>query len=120
MSFQIMAAVLIIVTAIAHTLLAERRIFTPLAEKTRMDGRALVPLRQLQLLRCIWFLGSATWVIWAVWIVVQAQSDQTPDGAAMVAVTATLLAYAAGNAWIFRLRHVGWIMLSLSALLLWL
>jgi hypothetical protein len=105
----ITAAALLLVTAIAHSTLGERRLLGPLL--ARREGILASDLARF-ILRFAWHLTSVTWAILAL-ILVQLVRD--PATARFWAATGTGLAFTGiglFDAVSSRGRHVGWPLLA--------
>lgn len=103
------AAVLLIVTAFAHSALGERRLIGPLL--ARREGILASDLARF-ILRFAWHLTSVTWAILAL-ILVQLVRD--PATARFWAATGTGVAFTGigvFDAVSTRGRHVGWPLLT--------
>lgn len=103
------AAVLLVVTAVAHSVLGERRLLGPLL--VRREGILASDLARF-ILRFAWHLTSVTWAILAL-ILVQLVRD--PATARLWAAAATGVAFTAiglFDAVASRGRHVGWPLLT--------
>ena len=102
-------AVLLVVTAVAHSVLGERRLLGPLL--ARRDGVLASDLARF-ILRFAWHLTSVTWAILAL-ILVQLVRD--PGTARFWAAAATGVAFTGiglYDAVAIRGRHVGWPLLT--------
>ena len=109
----IVSAVLLVITALAHSVLGERRLLMPLLEQT--SGILASPLARF-ILRFAWHLTSLSWVVLAVTLL--ALSFQ-PERALLIALLATGIVFAAAgilDAIGSRGRHVGWPLLTLIGL----
>jgi hypothetical protein len=103
------AAVLLIVTAFAHSVLGERRLIGPLL--ARREGVLASDLARF-ILRFAWHLTSVTWAVLAV-ILVQLVRD--PATARFWAAAGTGVAFTGiglFDAVATRGRHVGWLFLT--------
>jgi hypothetical protein len=103
------AAVLLVITAFAHSVLGERRLLGPLL--ARREGVLASDLARF-ILRFAWHLTSVTWAILAL-ILVQLVRD--PTTARFWAAAATGVAFTGiglFDAVATRGRHVGWPLLT--------
>ena len=103
------AAVLLLVTAIAHSVLGERRLIGPLL--ARREGILASDLARF-ILRFAWHLTSVTWAILAL---ILAQLVRDPATARFWAAAGTGLAFTGiglFDAVSSRGRHVGWPLLT--------
>jgi hypothetical protein len=103
------AAVLLVVTAFAHSVLGERRLLGPLL--ARREGVLASDLARF-ILRFAWHLTSVTWAVLAL-ILVQLVRDPPP--ARFWAAAATGVAFTGiglFDAVSTRGRHVGWPLLA--------
>lgn len=101
----LVAAALLAVTAILHSVIGERRLIGPIL--ARRDGILASPLARA-VLRFAWHITSATWVVLALILV---QLTQDPATARAWAAAATGIAFTAigvFDAMATRGRHMGW------------
>lgn len=103
------AAVLLVITAFAHSVLGERRLLGPLL--ARREGVLASDLARF-ILRFAWHLTSVTWAILALILV---QLVRNPATARFWAAAATGVAFTGiglFDAVATRGRHVGWPLLT--------
>lgn len=105
----VISALLLIITAAAHSMIGEQRLIRPLLE--RHDGILAVPLARF-ILRAAWHLTSVSWLVLATALLAMALR---PDSAFRITLAAVGIAFAAAgiyDAFGSRGRHVGWPMLT--------
>ena len=103
------AALLLIVTALAHSVLGERRLIGPLV--ARRDGILTRPLARV-ILRFAWHVTSVSWAILALILV---QLVRNPATARFWAAAGTGVAFTCVglfDAAATRGRHIGWPLLT--------
>jgi hypothetical protein len=98
------AGVSAILVAIAHGLIAERRVFA----RARIE-----PARMRALLRMVWQASTVDWIGVGVLLIVAPALDSTAARHWVVAVAVAVYGYAAvGNAIATRGRHAGWVLMG--------
>jgi hypothetical protein len=117
--FFVASAALLILTAIVHSVLGERRLLKPLYQQT--SGILASSLARF-ILRFAWHLTSLSWLVLAI-ILLSFQFQ--PAHAMSIALIATGVAFTAAglfDAYGSRGRHIGWPLLTgigIAALLAW-
>lgn len=112
-----LAATLLIVTGLVHSVLGDRRLITPLL--SRRDGILASDFARF-LIRFAWHLTSVTWAVLAVILVAIAHDPVTARWWASVATGAAFTGIGFYDLICTRGRHVGWPLLTgigLAALL---
>jgi len=111
------AAMLLVVTAFAHSMLGERRLIGPLlANRTGILANDLART----ILRFAWHLTSVTWVVLALILVRLVRDPATARLWAAAGTAVAFISVGLFDAVASRGRHVGWPLLSgigLAALL---
>jgi hypothetical protein len=102
----ILAGSVAMLTAVIHGVLGETKIFA----KARIE-----PAWIRLLLRLIWQCGALAWFGLGVLLVVAADFEPAAQRWIVAVAVVNFLAGAAGNAWVTRGRHVGWMMMVLAS-----
>lgn len=115
---RILAAVLAVLTAVAHSVLGERYILIPLFRREdlpRLLGSEWLTKRAL---RFTWHLASVAWWGFAALLSIFA-GDRGSKDAVLQVITATALCSAVFTAAATNGRHPGWIAFLVVAVLAW-
>ena len=111
--FLAMAAILMIATALIHSILGERRLIGPLLQS---DTAILQVSLARKVLRFAWHLTSLMWVVFAYAMARPVWTDIPIDRDFVLAVGLLHLAVGLFDAVYTRFRHVGWLPLSVVGL----
>ncbi|MGD0547799.1 MAG: hypothetical protein ABR991_08205 [Terracidiphilus sp.] len=103
------AAVLLIFTALVHSLLGERRLIGPLL--TRREGVLASGLARF-VLRFVWHLLSITWIVLALILVQLVRDPVTARHWAAAATGVAFTGVGLFDAVASRGRHIGWPLLT--------
>lgn len=115
----LVAAALLALIALAHSVLGERYILVRLFRREglpRLFGSDGFTRRTL---RFAWHLTSVAWLGFAALLALQARAPE-PDGALLAVVAATFLAHAAITAVASHGKHFAWPVFLAIAVLCWL
>lgn len=115
----LVAAALLALIALAHSVLGERYILVRLFRREglpRLFGSDGFTRRTL---RFAWHLTSVAWLGFAALLALQARAPES-DGALLAVVVATFLAHAAITALASRGKHFAWPVFLAVAVLCWL
>ncbi len=104
-----LAAVLLIVTGVAHSLLGERRLLVPLLSK--QEGILASKLARF-ILRFAWHLTSVTWAVLALILIQLVHDAATARWWAAAATGAAFTGAGLFDLICSRGRHVGWPLLT--------
>ena len=97
------AGVLAIVAAVVHGVLGETKVFA----RTRVE-----PPRMRSLLRAIWQCGAVAWGAGGMLLLAAPRFPADPRHWIVLTCVAIYGAAVVGNAWVFRGRHAGWMLLG--------
>jgi hypothetical protein len=110
---QLWAAALIVITALAHSVLGEQRLIGPLLAKA--DGVLESPLAR-NVTRFAWHWTSALWLLAAAVLALSAYGDiQLPW--LVFAIGAAHFVFGVADAILTKGRHVGWPLITLAGAL---
>lgn len=103
------AGVLAILVAVAHGVIAERRVF---------PGAHIEPRWTLSLLRMVWQASTVDWIVVGVLLIAAPGLGSPATRHWIVGAAVVIYGYAAiGNAVATRGRHIGWVLMTVVVVL---
>lgn len=113
----ILAGLLALATVVGHSWLGEKFVIGPLLRSDPLPG-VLKPEINRRLVRYVWHLPSAIWLVLGLFILWAAVSNRLTPTAAWV-LGGVFLVSGLGNMGAVRRFHIGWALLFLATAALW-